>query len=144
MLGLKLNHVSKRGHWNFSPYEKWIELMQTLWDEVTHKWCINVSAILIIIGAGNGLLPVQLKSTTRINVYIMSIGGENCKDFLQENINFHMTKCFRKLHLHNTGNSFGLNVLYNTCCWNPIICNCTISRGCYVYQICAVVGCQYT
>ena len=102
MLGLKLNHVSKRGHRTEVPL--------THWGRVAHICVGN----LTIIGSDNGLSPGRCQAIIWINAGILLIGplGTNLSEILIEIRAF----LFKKMHLKTssgkwTSSCLGLNVL---------------------------------
>ena len=90
MLGLKLIHVSKRGHW----LPRWLRMpwyaCLTHWGRVTHI-CVSK---LTIIGSDNGLSPGRCQAIIWTNAGKLLIRplGTNFNEMLIEILTFSFTK----------------------------------------------------
>ena len=82
MLGLKLIHVSKRGQRSkleMVQLENWSEICDGVWkltwfEHIQVWWHIYVSMNWVIIGSGNGLLPIQCQAIIWTNTGLLLTG----------------------------------------------------------------------
>ena len=106
ILGLKLNHVSKRGHWClFTERQK-----LTHWGRVTHI-CVGK---LTIIGSDNGWSPGRRQAIIWTNAGLLSIGP--LRTYFSENLIKIQQFSLKKMHVKVSSakccpSCLGLNVL---------------------------------
>ena len=101
MLGLKLNHVSKRGHWGHQA-TTWSNInlsSLTQWSHLNHI-CVSK---LTIIGSDNGFSPDRRQAIIGTNAVILSIGPlqTSFSEIWSEIHIFSFQEMYLKIYLEN-------------------------------------------